>query len=141
METKQVAAKSRVNGKPDRRVAVTEATYHPPASIALRFADGAEFSVPIAKLEMPLDRIRWETVTASSAGEAMSLTGICGDAIPIEAAALRFLVDAEYAAEIDAEVAKLRLTREEMSRMAAQNPPPPEWLREPPPDMRRDSWK
>jgi hypothetical protein len=86
------------------------------------------FSLPVDKLEMPLDRVRWETATASTTGDAMVLTGIRGDAIPIEGTTLRYLVDAEYAAETDAEVAELRLTRDEMARMATENPPPPDWL-------------
>ena len=139
MDTKQTAALPQTNGRPDARVVVVEASFQLPSTIVLRFADGAEFSLPIAKLEMPLDRIQWETATAI--GEAMVLTGIRGDAIPIEGTTLRYFVDAEYAAEIDAEVEDLRLTRDEMSRMAADNPPPPNWLREPAPDMRRDSWK
>jgi hypothetical protein len=141
METKQAAAESHSNGKPDVRVAVTAATFRLPSTIELRFADGAEFSLPIATLQMPIDRILWETAAVSQTGDAMCLTGIRGDAIPIEGTTLRYFVDAEYAAEVDAEVDELRLTRDEMSRLAAENPPPPAWLYEPAPDMRRESWK
>jgi hypothetical protein len=141
MDAKPITIDSTTNGKLDHRVFLSSATFRPPTLIDLRFADGAEFGLPIAKLQMPLDRIRWESAAASSSGEAMQLSGIRGDAIPIEAGLLRYLVDADYAAEIDGEVDELRLSREEMGRMAAENPPPPEWLRQPAPDMRRDSWK
>jgi hypothetical protein len=131
MDAKPVTIEFVRNGKLDRRVSLTAAIFRLPSLIDLRFADDAAFALPIAKLQIPLDRIRWETATVASSGETIQLIGIRGAAIPIEAGLLRYLVDAGYAAEIDAEADELRLTREEMHRMAAENPPPPDWLREP----------
>jgi hypothetical protein len=116
------------------------ARYEPSSSsLELRFADDRSFTLPISRLEMPLDRIRWPTATASPDGESLIVVGIKGDPIPIAATTLRFLVDESYAKRINEEVASVQLSRNELHEIARTS------VRRdatrPEPDLRRASWK
>jgi hypothetical protein len=110
-------------------------------TIALVFRDGRRAALPVERLEMPVDRFRWETAKASSGGEVMTVTGVKGDDIPIDAATLRYLVDPGYAEEVDAALEALQLSREELRKMAHDNPPPAAWYAQPQQDLTRESWK
>jgi hypothetical protein len=113
----------------------------PPATLQLNFADGFAASLPIGLLEMPIDRIRWETATVSRSGYTMTVLGIRGDEVPIDAGVLRFLVDKEYGAQIQAARQAVQLSREELQRMVRDNPPPREWYAQPSRELVRESWK
>jgi hypothetical protein len=125
-------------GRPQQ---LLRAHFLPPVTIELTFADGRSFSLPIERLGMPVDRIRWSTAKASPTGEIMVLTGTKGDDVPIESSTLRYLVDQDYAKELEAALGSVRLSREELREMARDNPPPPEVFDEPGRDMTRESWK
>jgi len=111
-----------------------------PSKIEVTFADGL-FTLDIKSLGMPVDRIRWRTVAASPAGEAMTVRGKRGDEIHIDSATVRYLVDERYAAKVDATLKELQFSREELRELARDNPPPPEWFNEPERDLARDPWK
>jgi hypothetical protein len=111
-----------------------------PSTIILTFADAC-LSLAIKRLEMPVDRIRWTTVAALPTGDAIKVKGIKGDVITIDSGTLRYLADKKYAATIAASLKSLQLTRDELKKIARDNPPPPEWFSEPERDLRHDSWK
>ena len=123
--------------RPDCLVGVR---FAPPSSISLTFSDKA-FDLSIERLEMPLDRINWSSVVASPTGEKMTVNGIKGEAIPIDSSVLRYLVDPDYAAMMDAKLKSLQFTEEELERLIRDNPPPDEWFNEPESDSTHESWK
>ena len=120
---------------------LTHATFVAPSTIELEFGDGLRCPLAIDLLGMPLDRIDWPTLEASPGGEKIVVKGIKGDAVPIDAGTLRYLVDKKYAARIDKSLASLRLSRDELAEMARDNPPSPEWYDESGDDFTRESWK
>ncbi|MBI3823433.1 MAG: hypothetical protein HY289_12255 [Planctomycetes bacterium] len=124
----------------EKPVRLIDAKFIAPSSIRLKFTDKT-FTLAIRKLEMPVDRIKWKTAAASPTGEKMMVKGVKGDDIPIDAPTLRYLVDAEYAARIDASLDALQLSRKELAEMARDNPPPDSWYDEPAQDLARESWK
>lgn len=109
-------------------------------SIELSFSDKS-FILPIEQLEMPVDRIDWPTLAASPTGEKMTVKGVKGDPVPIDSSTLRYLVDEEYAAQMDAKLASLQFTEDELDQLIRDNPPPTEWFAEPSHDFMRESWK
>ena len=111
------------------------------ATLALEFADGQDFSLPVERLGMPVDRIDWPTAEASPGGESMMVMGIKGDPVPIDSATLRYLVDLSYAAEVDAKLESLQFTGEELDRIVRDNPAPLEWYLQSSQNMTRESWK
>jgi hypothetical protein len=117
------------------------AGFVPPSTIELEFVDGLRSLLAIDLLGMPVDRINWMTVTASPAGDKMTVNGIKGDAIPIDSATLRYLVDEKYAAKMDQTLKSLQFSRDELAELARDNPPPSWWYDEPEQDMTRESWK
>lgn len=125
---------------PAQRERLRHAHFAKPSSIKLEFAD-KKFTLKIAKLGMPIDRIRWETVVASPAGDSMTVQGIKGEKIPIDSSTLRYFVDPLYAAEMDAALKSLQFSREELKAMARDNPPPPELFAQPEQDLTNESWK
>jgi hypothetical protein len=90
---------------------------------------------------MPIDRFRWETVAASSAGESMTVLGIKGEKIPIDSSTLRYLVDKDYATKMDATLKSLQFSREELQEMARDNPLPNELIPPSGEDLISESWK
>jgi len=117
------------------------ARFVPPSTIELEFVDGLRSLLAIDLLGMPVDRINWTTVTASPTGDKMTVNGIKGDAIPIDSATLRYLVDEKYAAKMDQTLKSLQFSRDELAELARDNPPPSSWYDEPERDMTRESWK
>lgn len=71
-----------------------------PASLQLTFADGLEATIPVARLGMPVDRIKWRTVRVTDGGRAMTVTAIKGEAVPVASATLRCLADEDYATKV-----------------------------------------
>jgi hypothetical protein len=69
------------------------------------------------------------------------VTGVGGEAIPLDSATLRFLVDEEYAAMVRARTEQLQPTREQLRELAELNPPPQDWSEQLAGDVIRDSWK
>jgi hypothetical protein len=125
---------------PTRSEHLMRARFVRPSSIKLQFADKS-FLLKIDLLGMPVDRIRWETASASPAGVSMIVQGIKGEKIPIDSSTLRYLVDRNYAAKIDSSLKSLQFSRQELQEMARDNPPPPELLAQPKQDLISDSWK
>jgi hypothetical protein len=111
------------------------------ATFELRFEDGFSAQLPVAKLGMPVNRVRWETAVVSPSGEKLHLTGIRGDAIPIDTTTLRYLVDSNYAEEVNKTLKSVRLSRNELRELARDNPPPLEFLERTGQDLTRASWK
>ena len=118
--------KARKNGILVRPDYLISASFSPPSTIRLHFADAMKCRLPIRRLEMPVDRIRWSTVCASPTGEFMTVAGIKGETIPIDSSTLRCLVDPEYAVEKEKELDALQLSREEMQSLAGESQPPKE---------------
>lgn len=125
---------------PARPDHLLHAHYVGPSSIKLKFAD-KRFTLDVSLLGMPVDRFRWETVAASPIGESMTVQGIKGEKIPIDSSTLRYLVDPVYAAEMEASLQRLQLSREELQEIAGDNPPPPELLDQSEQDLTSESWK
>src|SRR5262245_55595548 len=119
---------------------LVSARFAPSSTIKLTFGD-ASFSLPIKRLEIPPDRIQWKTVTASPAGDALSVRAAKGELIKIDSATLRYLVEERYAAKVDAALKSSQFTREELKALAGENPPLPQSLSEPGRDLRCESWK
>jgi hypothetical protein len=124
-----------------RKDVVISSRFQLPASIVLCFDDGKQFDLPIVNIPIDASRIHWQTSSLSRTGEQLILLGVKGDAVPIDAGVLRCLVDDEYAAEVKNSLKKLRMTRDELIESARDMPAPPDWVYEPSPDLRRDSWK
>jgi hypothetical protein len=120
---------------------ITRACFVPPATIELEFVDGLTFSLAVELLDLPLDRMNWATLRTTIGGEKIIVDGIKGDPVPIDAATLRYLVDPNYAAKLDAKLKSLQFTEEELERLVRDNPPPPEWFSQPSRDLTRESWK
>jgi hypothetical protein len=117
-----IAAKAVIEGRRDH---LKSARHVAPSSICLAFEDQS-FSLPIERLEMPLDHIRWDTLTAHPSGNALTVRAVTGELITIDSSTLRYWVDPEYAKELEAAFAAGRLTRNELADMARDNPPPRE---------------
>jgi hypothetical protein len=124
-------------GRLDRLIV---ADFEPPSMIRLQFADDRCFSLAVEQLELPADRVDWSTIVPSSAGDSL-IVAVGGEPIPIEAATLRYLVDAAYAAEIETAIRQSQFSRDELARLARENPPPPEWYAQPSQDLTREGWK
>jgi hypothetical protein len=77
--------------------------------IELRFADNKTFRLEMERLEMPLEQFDWRSVSAASTGDKMVVLGVDGE-VPVDAATLRYLVDAEYAAKADESIANLHMS-------------------------------
>jgi hypothetical protein len=120
---------------------LASARYVQPGTLELKFEDGKSYSLAVERIGMPVDRIKWLTAKASPGGESMMVLGIKGDPVPVDSATLRYLVDKDYAAQMDASLKTLQFTDEELDRIVRDNPAPREWYAQPPSDMRRESWK
>jgi hypothetical protein len=123
--------------RPEQLIA---AGFLPPSTIALRFADGLEASLNIELLGMPVERIDWPTLMASPEGEKVIVNGIKGDPVPIDAATIRYLVDAKFAAQMDADLKRLQFTDEELENLSLDQRPAGLVL-DRPEDLIRESWK
>jgi hypothetical protein len=128
------------NNESNRSNCLKRAHFVPPSLIELTFVDKT-FLLAIELLEMPVDRIQWSTVAVYPTGEAMTVNGIKGDVIPIDSSILRYLVDKDYAAQLDTKLATTQFSDDELKRIVRDNPPPPEWYAEDHTDMLRESWK
>src|SRR5687767_9279550 len=84
----------------------------------LTFADDFKATLPVSRLEMPEGRFRWDTPTISPDGLTMTVEGVGGEAIPIDSATLRFLVDKDYAADVKARTDQLQPTREQLQELS-----------------------
>ncbi len=115
--------------------------YVKPANLEVEFADGFQGSMPVTKLEMPIDKIRWSSVTVTNRGTSATFKGIKGDLIPIDASTIRYLVDTQYAAKKDRSLESHQLSRSELAKMAHDNAPPQSWYEDLPEDLTRESWK
>jgi hypothetical protein len=96
-------------------------------SLELVFADGYTRRLAIGRLELPLDRVRWDTVTASPTGESMTVIGVKGETIPVSASTLRYLVDPASAAKTDKALADIALTKDELNELHRTTEPPAGW--------------
>lgn len=108
---------------------LTSAEFLPPSSLELEFADKV-FVMPVADLEIPDGLVAWETAEASKSGDKMIVKGAGGKDVPIDAATLRYLVDPDYAAIIDAQLSKLQFTDDELERLCKDAKPSQEWFDE-----------
>lgn len=120
---------------------LVEARFIRPAGISLSFADGFTARIQVACLEMPIDRIKWESTSVSTNGDGMTVEGITGDTIPISSATLRYLADPVYAAKIEAEVDAVTRTKDELTELSRESKPPQSWYEQPEQVLTRDSWK
>jgi len=121
-----------------RRDRLVKARFTRPSSIHLVFADGYAGTVRVEQLEMPVDRIRWTSAAASADGANLTVTAKKGEPIPIAAGTLRYLVDPQYAAEVDARHHELL---QSSAGSEAADEPPPEWFGQPEVDLTLESWK
>lgn len=80
---------------------------------------------------MPVDQIDWPTVAVSPDGTAMIVRKLGGRRIPIDAGAIRCMVDEDYAARTKAAVDAMQLTREELRALLEVSTPPPGWEDDP----------
>jgi hypothetical protein len=128
------------DGLPERKDALEEVRYQPPNHVFVRFCDGKGFQLPVAAVPIDASKIKWETAAVPANGKCMLVVGVKGDEVSIDAGTIRCLVDNDYAAEVRDALSDLMLSREELA-VVSQDKPPPEWLFEPSPDLRRESWK
>lgn len=111
------------------------------AALRLVFADNRSFLLPVGRIGMPVDRIKWNTAEPSHGGTSMTVTGIKNDPVPIDSGTLRYLVDKTYADEMDAALRAIQFSDEELDRIVRDNRPPAEWYAQPSRDLTRPSWK
>jgi hypothetical protein len=109
-----------------------------PTSIRLTFADDFEATLPVGRLGMPVDRIRWKTVRVTDNGETLTVTAVKGEPVPVAATTLRYLTDPAYAATIDARVNKLSAFLDELDHTGET---PAGMFDSPEPDPVMESWK
>ena len=99
----------RIASKSDQ---IRSVRYVPPDLLDLEFGDNRIFPLPILDLEMPIDQISWSTVRASIDGTALLMDHVSGGTVPIDAAAIRCMVDESYAANAGGVMDVLQMTRE-----------------------------
>jgi hypothetical protein len=117
-------AQTMATPQPDRLSAVR---YQTPNRLQVTFADGRSFSLPIRRLQMPVSQIDWPSAAASPDGTAMTVREIGGREIPIDAGAVRCMVDKGFAAQVKAALDAIRLTREERRALSEVSDRPAEW--------------
>lgn len=84
--------------------------------VYLTFEDGYYAFLNVEQLQIaPWLEVQWETFIFESTNIAV-LSKI-GEWIPITSEVLRYLVDANYASEIDKEIERIRLTSEELDEL------------------------
>jgi hypothetical protein len=115
--------------QPDRLSSVTYRTNG--RKLLVTFEDGRSFSLPLARLGMPVVEIDWPTTTVSPDGTAMIVRETRGKKIPVDAGAVRCMVDKDYAARAKAAVDALRPTREELHALSKVSERPAKWDDEP----------
>jgi uncharacterized protein (DUF433 family) len=98
-----------VTVQPDK---IVSADFVPPRYLKVTFADLLTISMPVARLGIPMGEVDWSSVRRSSDGTALLMRHVSGGTIPIDSAAIRRLVDSEYAAKTTAIVDLLQFTRE-----------------------------
>ncbi len=113
-----------------RKDAVLSAVFLPPSSVAIRFADGFEGEWTLQQLDFDSSGLELDTLRAADDGATVQIKSQKGDWGQIDSAILRYLVDAEYAAECDRNLERLQLAPEVLERFVKDNPPPPEWYAE-----------
>jgi uncharacterized protein (DUF433 family) len=87
--------------------------FQKPSRLRVTFADSKTFSLPVKRLQMPVDRIDWPTAAASHDGATMTVREIGGSRdIAIDAGAVRYMVDEAYAARAKAALNVLHANRE-----------------------------
>jgi uncharacterized protein (DUF433 family) len=95
--------------RPDNLV---EVQFSAPRTLKLEFADSHRASLPIRWLQMPVDSINWSTARVSVDGTAMLIDHVSGGTVPIDAAAVRCMVDESFAANARSVMDVLQMTRE-----------------------------
>ena len=98
------------------------ARFLPPSTITVAFSDKT-FSLPNELLQMPVDRIQWPTLAASPDGASLTVRAIKGEEVVIAARTLRYLVDKDYAAQVDATLKHAQFDRNELEELFRDNPP------------------
>jgi hypothetical protein len=112
-----------------------------PRVLELIFEDHFKADLDVDLLEMPTDRIRWESAALSSGGTAMLVTAVEGEAISIDASTLRCLVDAAFATEVRRSLDALKPSRDELRQLAKETRQPSGFQTGTPDDLTLDSWK
>lgn len=115
-------AKRRV--RPDR---VVEARYVRTSQLFLRFADGLEGTWTFKKLCLDMSNMKLTSIKASASGDAIDVKSKWGDDVELDASSLRVLIDPEYAAGLEKQIAALQIPTERLERIAARNQPPQQW--------------
>jgi hypothetical protein len=108
---------------------LTSVEFVSPCSLELEFSDKL-FVMAVADLEIPDGLVVWDTVKVSEFGDKITVNGTNGKLVPIDAATLRYLVDPDYAEILDAQLAKLQFTDEELDRLCKDAKPSQEWFDE-----------
>jgi hypothetical protein len=110
--------------RPER---VIEARYVRTSQLFLRFADGLEGTWSFRQLCLDMSNMKLTSIKASASGNSIRLKSKLGDDVKLDTSSLRVLIDPEYAARIEAEIASMRIPSERLERIAAQNQPPQDW--------------
>jgi hypothetical protein len=89
---------ARLIRRPDR---LTAAQYERPSKVRLSFADGLSGVWSFQHLELEMSGMKVTTIKSSASGEFMEITSKWNEAVEIDAASLRAMIDPSYAAELE----------------------------------------
>jgi hypothetical protein len=112
------------NARQDR---ILEARYVRTSKMFLQFADGLEGTWTFRQLCLDMSNMKVTSIKASPSGNCIHMKSKWGDDVELDTSSLRALIDPEYAALLEAEIASMRIPSERLERIAAQNQPPQEW--------------
>ncbi len=115
---------ARKNARPER---VIEARYVRTSQLFLRFADGLEGTWSFRKLCLDRSNMKVTSIKASPSGNAIHLKSKWGDDVELDTSSLRALIDPEYAARLEVEIASMQIPSARLERIAARNQPPQAW--------------
>jgi len=113
--------------------------FMPPARFVICFADGYCVPRDVAVFEMPVDRLRWETLKLVPGGKAITVNDTDGEPVELDAETVRYYVDPAYAKRLEAEHASQQFTRSELEQLVAASAPHPPG--EPEGDFIRAAWR
>lgn len=112
------------NTYPER---VIEARYVRTSRLFLRFADGLEGTWSFRQLCLDMSNMKVTSIKASASGNCIRVKSKWGDDVELDTSSIRWLIDPEYAARLEAEIAAMQIPSERLERIAAKNQPPQEW--------------
>jgi hypothetical protein len=92
----------------NNRIRLIRATFLPPSSIEVAFADGHSWTRSFEELELDMTSMKLKTIKASVSGDCMEVTSAGNKLVQIDSSALRATVDPAYKDKLDKALVALR---------------------------------